>query len=161
MGIRDPSFSLCPWWGEDCMLWCHSKCFCIHCKRCWISCFARASPHSFILQSFCWQVESVLLIASIYTLVDVIIVNFTWTDLVAHAAFSRGVVASLAVQVKKGFYCDHYSANVFFLLVIEVFSCFHQQADNFLHWCVNITWIIKGNKGLPLSVLHSFYRQKV
>jgi hypothetical protein len=63
------------------------------------------------------------------------------------------VVASLVGQVKKGFYYNHYSTDVFLLLAIEVFLCFYQQTHNFFHQCANMAWTIKGNKGLPLSVL--------
>jgi hypothetical protein len=37
----------------------------------------------------------------------------------------------------------------------------HQQANGFFHWYANMAWSMKGSKGLPLLVLHSFYRQRV
>lgn len=36
--------------------------------------------------------------------------------------------------------------------------CLHQQVDDFFHQCLNITCLIKGLRGLPLLVLHSFYK---
>jgi len=42
----------------------------------------------------------------------------TQADLVSWAAFFRGVVATLAVQVREGFYRNHYLANVFLPLAI-------------------------------------------
>lgn len=121
------------------------------------STFSRPLPFIF----FCWWVDIVLLIDNICTLVDVIIVAFTWTDFVSQATFSQRVATSLVVQVKKGFSCDYYSIDVFLPFVIEGFLCFHQQAHNFFHQCANMAWTIKGNKGLPLSVLHSFYKQRI
>ncbi len=43
----DPPRLLCPWWGEDCIAWCYSICFCIHCKRCKVSCFLETKPMFF------------------------------------------------------------------------------------------------------------------
>jgi hypothetical protein len=76
-------------------------------------------------------------------------------------AFFCGVVASLATQVKKIFYYNCYLTDVFFPLAIEIFLCFHQHANNFLHRCVNMVWTVKGNKNLLLSMLCSFYKQRV
>lgn len=58
-------------------------------------------------------------------------------------------------------YHDQYPTNQFFPLAIEVFGCLYQKVDNFLHWCANMVWSLKGFGGLPLLVLHSFYMQKV
>jgi hypothetical protein len=34
----------------------------------------------------------------------------------------------------------------------------HQQA---IHHCANMAWVAKGSRGLPLSILHAFSRQRV
>ncbi len=82
--------------------------------------------HPFPFIFFCWWVDIVLLIDNICTLDDVIIVAFTWTNLVSQATFSHKVSISPVVQVKKGFSCDYYSTYVFLLFVIEDFLCSHQ-----------------------------------
>jgi hypothetical protein len=44
-----------------------------------------------------------------------------------------GVVVTLVARMKKRFYHDHYPMDVFISFVIEVFGCFHQQVNIFLH----------------------------
>jgi hypothetical protein len=46
---------------------------------------------------------------------------------------------------------------LFFLLVIEIFGCLHQQVESFLHWCANIAWNVKGFS----FYLCSFYKQRL
>jgi hypothetical protein len=62
----------------------------------------------------------------IHILVNVIIADPTQVDLVSQATLCHGVVAAMVAQVKEGIYYNHYPLNVFFLLVIKVFGCFHQ-----------------------------------
>ncbi len=91
---------------------------------------------------------------------DVIIVDPIQVDLVFRDFFSW-VVMIVLTQVKEGHYCDHYPMYIIFPLTIEVFECFDQQFNNFLHQCVNMAWMTKGIRGLPLSMLCSFYTQKM
>ncbi len=49
----------------------------------------------------------------------------------------------------------------FIPLVVDIFGYLHQQVDNFLHQCANMTWLTKCCKEISLSILHSFYRQKM
>ncbi len=58
-------------------------------------------------------------------------------------------------------YCDQHLKDDLILLVIKIFGCLHQHVDDFLHQCANMAWLAKGFGGLPLSILCSFYRQKV
>jgi hypothetical protein len=51
-------------------------------------------PPSF--QSIYWSVDILLLVDSICTLVDMIITNPTWVDLVSRATLSHGVAATMA-----------------------------------------------------------------
>ncbi len=44
----DPLFSLHPWWGKDGFQWSCARCLCIYHKRCGISCFTWADPHSHV-----------------------------------------------------------------------------------------------------------------
>jgi hypothetical protein len=51
--------------------------------------------------------------------------------------------------------------DMFLPFVIKVFGSLHQETDNFLHQCDNMAWIAKGTRGPPLSMLCSFYSQRV
>jgi hypothetical protein len=77
------------------------------------------------LQSFCWWVNIVLSIDGIHMLANVVIADPTQTYFVSQVAVSCGVTVLVMVQVKKGLHCDHYPTNMFFLLAINVFGCFH------------------------------------
>jgi hypothetical protein len=50
---------------------------------------------------------------------------------------------------------------VFFPLAIKAFGCLYHQADNFFHRCANMMWTTKGVGNLLLSMLHSFYKQRM
>ncbi len=65
---------------------------------------------------------------------------------------------TVIVQMKEGLYQDQYLVDLVFPLVIEIFWCLHQQADNFFHCHVNMNLVAKGFKGPFLSVLHAFYK---
>ncbi len=86
-------------------------------------------------------------------LANVVIANPTQTNLVSHQTFSCGVVMTLVAQVKERLYCDCCLTNLFFPLAIEVFGCFQEHVDNFLHvltWCGQE----RAPKAPPLFVLH-------
>jgi hypothetical protein len=51
--------------------------------------------------SFCWWVDIVLFKNDICTLVDVVIVDPTWVDLLPQSCTAQGFVTSNAVQAKK------------------------------------------------------------
>jgi hypothetical protein len=152
-----------PWWGKNYIPWCCTRCFCLHCKRCKVSSFVGTNSCSSIAFSLVshWWVNIVFLVDGIHTLVDVIIVDPTWANLVSWVAFSRGVVVIVAVHVKEGLYYNSYPMDMFFFLAIEIFGCFQQWSDNFLRWCANMVWIGKGTESFLLSVLRSFYRQRM
>jgi hypothetical protein len=67
----------------------------------------------------------------------------------------------IVIQVNHGYYRNWFPMDMFFFLIVKVFKCLHQQADKFLHQFVNMTWGVKGIKGPPTSILHTFFRQKV
>jgi hypothetical protein len=79
-------------------------------------------------------------------------------DLVLHIALFRGMAATVVIRAKEGFYQDRYPTNLFLLLAIEIFERLHQQIDNFLHHCVNMAWVAKGSRSLPLLILHAFHK---
>ncbi len=116
----DPPLPLCPWWKEDCIPWCCLKRFCIHCKRCKFRVLQEQTHVLFMppLQSSYRWINIILLVNGIHTLANVVIVNPTQADLVSLAALSHGVVVTLAIHVKEGFYHNYYPTDVFFLLAI-------------------------------------------
>jgi hypothetical protein len=50
---------------------------------------------------------------------------------------------------------------MFLPLVVEDFKCLHQKADGFFYQYANMAWAVNGTKGPLLSILLTFYRQKV
>lgn len=58
------------------------------------------------LQFLCRQIDIMLLVDGAHTLPNVIIVNPIWIDLVSQVIFSCGIVATVAAQMKDGFYYD-------------------------------------------------------
>jgi len=71
---------------------------------------------------------------------------------------SQGDRVTTIAQTKEGLYQDQYLVDLFFPLVIEIFGCLHQQADNFFHCYANMALVAKGFKSPFLSVLHAFYK---
>jgi len=62
---------------------------------------------------------------------------------------------------KDGLYCDQDLGDTFLFFVVKVFDCLHQQLDAFLHQCAYMTWSTKGMNDCPLSILWTFYKQRV
>ncbi len=61
------------------------------------------------------------------------------------------------VQVKERLYQDQHLINVFLPFAIKLFSCWHQQMDDFFHKCVNMAWSTKNTSCPALAVLHVFF----
>jgi len=78
-------------------------------------------------------------------------------DLLPRSCATQGFGALDVVQVKEWSYCDQHLVDQFLPLVMEVFACLHRQADVFLHNCAHAIWSLKGPKGLPFSVLVTFF----
>jgi len=97
----------------------------------------------------------------IYTLVDVVIVDPTRTDLFHRSCTTSGFVASQVTQVKKRSYHDRHPTDHLFPIAIEVFGCLNKQADVFLYDYANVMWSFKGPKGLPIFILVIFLHQKI
>jgi hypothetical protein len=90
------------------------------------------------LQSSHQQVDIVLSTNGIHTLVNMVIDDPTRGDLVSQVVPFRKVIMMMTTQAKEGLYHDWHSTNMFLPLAIEIFECIHQQANNFLHQCVNM-----------------------
>jgi len=88
-------------------------------------------PSSF--QSFHWWVNIILSIDGICTLADVIIVDPSQAYLVSWLVISCGVAVIVTVQVKEGFYCDHYPTNMFLPLAIKVLGVFTSSWTTFFN----------------------------
>jgi hypothetical protein len=77
-------------WGEDDLTWCCERCFCCHCKKCRISCFAEQThvllPPT-LQSSRCW-INIVLLVNGVHMLADIVIINLIRVHLVSWVAFS-------------------------------------------------------------------------
>jgi len=74
----------------------------------------------------------------IHTLVNMVINDPTKGNLVFQVVPSRKVIMMTITQAKEGLYHDWHSTNTFLPLAIKIFECIHQQANNFLHHCVNM-----------------------
>jgi hypothetical protein len=45
--------------------------------------------------------------------------------------------------MKDNLYHDRLLTNMFFVLVVEIFGCLHQQTDEFHHQYANMAWGVK------------------
>jgi hypothetical protein len=50
----------------------------------------------------------------------------------------------ITVQAKVVLYYNQHPKNDFILLIVEIFGCLHQHANDFLHHCANMAWSTKG-----------------
>jgi hypothetical protein len=98
---------------------------------------------------------------SIHTLVNMVIYDPTQTNLVSQVVASDKAIMMMTPQAKEGLYHDWHSTNTFLRLAIKIFECILQQANNFLHQCVDLVWLTKSTNILPLTILCAFYKQKV
>jgi hypothetical protein len=105
--------------------------------------------------------DIVFAINGICILVDIVISDSTHADLILWIDSSWGVVVMIVVQEKVVSYHDQHLEDDFIFLIVKIFECLHQQANDFLHWCANMAWSMKGFGGPLLSILCSFYRYKI
>jgi hypothetical protein len=68
-----------------------------------------------MFNSSCQRIDIVLTKDDICTLVDVVIIDPTWTNLLFQSCTTQGFVAFDVAQTKKQNYHDQYLANQFFL----------------------------------------------
>jgi hypothetical protein len=116
---------------------------------------------SITFNSFRQQIDIVLTKYSICTVVNIVIVNPTRTDLFLRSCVIQRFVTLMQLKPKKKNYHNQHSTDQFLLLRIEIFGCLHKYADVFLHNCANVIWNLKGPKGPHLSTLVIFFHQKV
>ncbi len=93
-------------------------------------------------------------------LTDVIIVDLTCANLISWVVFSQRMVVIIVAKAKVVSYCDQHLEGAFMPFVVEILRCLHQQRNDFLHQCANMAWSTKGFGGPPLSIIHSFCKQK-
>jgi hypothetical protein len=104
----------------------------------------------------CLWVDIVFSIA----LADMVIAYPIQVVLVFQAISFCRVATMVAAQVKEGLYHNWHLEDVFLPLVIEIFGCIHQQANNFLHQCASMVWLTKDTYNPPLVVLCAFHSKK-
>jgi hypothetical protein len=100
-------------------------------------------------------------INGIHILANVIIVDPTHANLILWIVFSQGMIATIVTWAKVVSCHNWHLKDDFIPLVVDTFGYLHQQANNFLHQCANMTWLTKCYREPSFSILHSFYRQKV
>jgi hypothetical protein len=74
---------------------------------------------------------------------------------------TRRVVTMITSQTKVLSYHNWHFENEFIPFAVEIFGCLHKKVDDLFFQCVNMAWLTKGFRGLFLSILCSFYRQKM
>ncbi len=94
-----------------------------------------------------------LFIDRVHILIDVIIVDPTWIDLVPRTTISEGVVGTIVTQTEDKLYHDRHPKDMFLPFVVEIFDYLHQQTNDLIHWCTNVTWLAKGTGAIPLLIL--------
>jgi hypothetical protein len=67
----------------------------------------------------------------------------------------------IVIQTKVVSYRNRRFEDHFIFLIVEIFKCLHEEANDFRHQCANMAWLAKSSKDPPLSILHSFYRRMV
>lgn len=96
---------------------------------------------------------SILSVDGIHTLLNVIIVDLIWANLLSWMAFSYWVTMIMTTQVKEEFYCDYYLIHIFLPLGIEVFGCLHNSLITFF---INVlTW--RGQQKASKALLYQCY----
>jgi hypothetical protein len=76
-------------------------------------------PFTPALQSSHYQVNIVLSVDGVHTLVEVVIIDITRVDCF------WGVVTIITALAKDGFYHDRFPMDMFLRLMVEVFKCLH------------------------------------
>jgi hypothetical protein len=97
----------------------------------------------------------------IHTLANVFIVDPTQVNLLPQSCAIQRFVAFNVAQVEERNYHNQHLINQFLPLTIKVFDYLHKCADMFLDNSTNAIWSLKRSKGLHLSTLIIFLRQKV
>jgi hypothetical protein len=87
-------------------------------------------PHvllSTIFHSFCRWIDILFTKYGICIVIDVVIVDPTWANLLCWFCATQGFVASKVAKAKKRNYHNQHPTNHFLPLVIEVFRCLNKQ----------------------------------
>jgi hypothetical protein len=102
------------------------------------------------------QVNIVFTKDGVYTLVNFITIKPTQVDILVQSYSIKVLIASKAIHTKERSYRDQHPT-----LAIEVFGYLNKQANVFLHDCVNVVWSLKRPKHPPLSILVTYFYQKI
>jgi hypothetical protein len=110
--------------------------------------------------SSCWWVDIILTKDGICTLVDVVIVDPMWVDLLFQFCTNQKFNTVDVIQAKETDYHDRHPIDQFNILAIDVFGCLHKQINVFLHNCADVIWSFKRLEGPSLFVLITFLHKK-
>ncbi len=101
---------------------CDSWQLCHHYGQCWLPCETKITKCiSFNhVQLFYWRIDNMFTKDGICTLIDVVIINLTWANLLPQSCASQELVTSNAAQAKERSYRNQ---DQFLLLAIRVFEC--------------------------------------
>jgi hypothetical protein len=102
-----------------------------------------ALPLNTFNSSFQW-IDIMFSKDDIRTVVNNVIANPTWVDLLLQFYATQGFVTFDAAQAKEQNYRDWHLTDQFLPIIVEVFGCLHKHVDVFLHNCANVIWNLKG-----------------
>jgi hypothetical protein len=109
-----------------------------------------------MFNSYCQQVNIIFTKDGVCTLVNLITIKPTQVDILVQSYSTQVFITSKAIHIKEKSYRDQHPT-----LTIEVFGYLHKQTNVFLHDCVNVVWSLKGPKHPPLSILVTYFYQKI
>jgi hypothetical protein len=118
--------------------------------------------HAFLsnlLNLFCWWINIMFTKDGIRTLIDFLIDDLMWVDLVPQFYATQRFVVFKVVEAKEQNYHDWHLIDQFVLLVVEVFGCLHKHLNVFLYDHAKAIWSLRGPKGLHFFVLLTFIHQ--
>jgi hypothetical protein len=97
----------------------------------------------------------------IHTLVNVVIADPTWMDLLLWSCATQEFITFDVVEAKERSYYDWCLINEFLSLSMKIFGYLHKQVDVFLNNFVNVIWDLKSTKGPSSSYFDYFFLSKV
>jgi hypothetical protein len=114
-----------------------------------------------LFQSFHQQVHIVLSINGIHILVDVIIVDLVWTNLILfHISILQDDYDNGDLSKRRILSQSIFDGYIFFYCH-KSFWLFTSIIKQFFHRCTNMVWLAISTNGPPFIVLYVIYRQKV
>jgi hypothetical protein len=107
------------------------------------------------------QMDIVIARYKLWTLVNIIIVDLTHTNLVQWASTTTTHATIIIAQDKAQSYIEWAPRNDFIPLAIETYGCFHPHFDSFLSSCVHANITCHQQTSLVPSMFIYYYKQQV